>query len=60
MKNILKQVAGTIALGAVAVVGVGIVIGSIPVPGGHGIRHAIGHGMPHVLKDIEKWKNEED
>jgi hypothetical protein len=57
-KNLLKQIAGTIAQGAVFVGGVVIVTGSLPVPGGHGVRHSVGHGMPHVLKEIEKWKNE--
>jgi len=57
-KNVLKQIVGTVAQATVVVVGGAIIIGSIPFPGGHAARHTIGHGMPHVVEDIEKWKNE--
>jgi len=57
-KDVFKQIAGTIAQGTVLVVGGAIVIGSLPVPGGHAVRHHVGHGMPEVIREIDKWKNE--
>jgi hypothetical protein len=57
-KNALKFIAGTVAQAVVGIGGVVIVIGSLPVPGGHGTRHHIGRELPKIINEIGKWKNE--
>lgn len=55
-KKFWRKVVGTVGQAAVAVGG--IVLGTVETGLSRGASKGIIHQVPHVIKEIENWKNE--